>query len=105
MQDGSHLMFVNVSVWESYEQLHAFVYRSPHRAYLRHRLRWFQPVGQPSTVLWWVRAQERPTADEALRRLRHLRAHGASPRAFSMPRRFDADGHALSRTHLGAGPR
>jgi hypothetical protein len=32
--------------------LHAYVYRSPHGAYLRRRARWFEPVAQPSTVLW-----------------------------------------------------
>src|SRR3954453_9570670 len=69
--DGSPLV-LNLSVWESYEALHAFVYRSPHGGYVRHRARWFTPVVQPSTALWWVPSGSRPTADEALRRLRHL---------------------------------
>ena len=29
LEDGSSPMIVNLSVWESYEALHAFVYRSP----------------------------------------------------------------------------
>jgi Domain of unknown function (DUF3291) len=73
--DGSSPIIVNLSVWESSEALHAFVYRSPHGAYLRHRARWFEPARPPSTVLWWVEEDERPTVDEALRRLRYLRAH------------------------------
>ena len=28
----------------------------------------FEPVAQPSTVLWWVEVGERPTVDAALRR-------------------------------------
>ena len=31
LSDGSFPMIVNLSVWESYEALHAFVYRSPRR--------------------------------------------------------------------------
>jgi Domain of unknown function (DUF3291) len=34
------------------------VYRSRHGAYVRRRSRWFVPVEQPSTVLWWVGAGE-----------------------------------------------
>ena len=30
--EGSSHVLVNLSVWESYEALHAFVYRSPHGA-------------------------------------------------------------------------
>ena len=95
--EGSSPMIVNLSVWESYEALHAFVYRSPHGAYLRRRTRWFTPTPPPSTVLWWVGAGERPTVEEALRRLRHLRAHGPSPQAFSLRRRFEPDGRPAGR--------
>jgi Domain of unknown function (DUF3291) len=104
-QDGSGPVVVNLSVWESYEALHAFVYHSPHGAYLRRRARWFEPIRQPSTVLWWVEADERPTVDEALRRLRHLQAHGPSPQAFSLRRRFERDGRPTRRTRGRAGSR
>ena len=94
--DGVPIL-VNLSVWESYEALHAFVYRSPHGAYVRHRARWFEPVAQPSTVLWWVAAGEQPTVEQALRRLRYLRAHGPSPQAFTLLRRYEADGRPSRR--------
>jgi Domain of unknown function (DUF3291) len=99
--DGSFPVIVNLSVWESYEALHAFVYHSPHGAYLRRRARWFEPSPQPSTVLWWVEAGQRPTVEEALRRLRHLRAHGPSPRAFTLRRRFEPDGRPTRRGRGG----
>jgi hypothetical protein len=101
LRDGPAPIIVNLSVWESYEALHAYVYRSPHGAYLRRRARWFEPVAQPSTVLWWVEAGERPTVDEALRRLRHLRAHGPSPQAFTPRRRFGPDGRPVRRRGRG----
>jgi hypothetical protein len=67
-------------------------YRSAHGRYVRGRARWFEPVRQPSTVLWWIEASKRPTVDEALRRLRYLQAHGPSPGAFTPRRRFEPDG-------------
>jgi len=101
LRDGSFPVIVNLSVWESYEALHAFVYHSPHGAYLRRRARWFEPSPQPSTVLWWVEAGQRPTVEEALRRLRHLRAHGPSPQAFTLRRRFEPDGRPARRGRGG----
>jgi hypothetical protein len=101
LRDGSFPVIVNLSVWESYDALHAFVYHSPHGAYLRRRARWFEPSPQPSTVLWWVEAGQRPTVEEALRRLRHLRAHGPSPQAFTLRRRFEPDGQPTRRGRGG----
>jgi hypothetical protein len=39
-------------------------------------------LGQMHFVMWWVPAGHRPTLDEALARLDHLRAHGDSDHAF-----------------------
>jgi hypothetical protein len=96
-EDGK-LVFVNVSVWTSYDQLHAYVYRSAHGGFTRRRREWFDPTPQPSTALWWVPTGDRPTVEDALRRLRRLRERGPSPRAFSLLRRFTAEGAALTRT-------
>lgn len=89
---------VNVSVWRDHASLHDFTYRSAHAAYLTRRDRWFVPEEGHTLALWWVRAGERPDRDEALRRLRHLRAHGPTPRAFTMRRRFGPDGRRVVRT-------
>jgi hypothetical protein len=97
IRDGGYDLVVNLSVWDSYEALHAFVYRSPHGAYLRRRGQWFHPSPHPSTALWWVGAHTRPTVEEGLRRLRHLQAHGPSPQAFTPRRRFEPDGRPVRR--------
>ncbi len=89
--------FVNLSVWTDYESLHAFVYRSAHGRIVRSRSRWFVATRQPSTALWWVPPGSRPTVDDALVRLRYLREHGPSPRAFSLRRRFAPDGTPVRR--------
>lgn len=83
---------VNLSIWASYEDLHAFVYRSPHGGFVRRRKEWFEPVEQPSTALWWVGPGERPTVEHALKRLAVLRREGPSPRVFSLRRRFTQHG-------------
>jgi hypothetical protein len=60
----------------------------------------FLPAGQPSTVLWWVDEGERPEVEEALRRLRYLRAHGPSPQAFTLRRRFEPGGRPATGRRL-----
>jgi hypothetical protein len=90
-EDGSEEI-ANLSVWQSYRSMHTFVYRGPHGRLLLRRYTWFRPTRQPSTALWWVPAGTRPTLEQALVRLRHLRAHGPSPRAFSLTRQFGPEG-------------
>ena len=86
---------VNLSVWTDYLSLHAFVYRSAHGQLVRRRGQWFRHTTGPTTALWWVRDGHEPTPDEALARLGYLRAHGPGPRAFTLRRRFDAEGRRV----------
>src|SRR5690348_4562971 len=71
--DAQGWLTVNVSVWASYEALHQFVYRSRHGGLVRRRSEWFRPAPQPSTALWWVPDDERPTLEGARARLALLR--------------------------------
>jgi hypothetical protein len=95
-------VFVNLSLWTDYDALHRFVYRSDHARYLRQRSRWFAATPQPATALWWVAPGVHPTIDDALRRLRHLRDHGSTPRVFSLRRRFHPDGRPVTRGGSGS---
>lgn len=88
---------VNVSVWRDYRSLHEFAYRTAHGRLLLHRERWFLPTPQPSTALWWVPDGERPGIEAALARLRYLRTHGPSARAFSLLRQYGPDGRPIRR--------
>lgn len=96
-------LVMNVSVWASYEHLHAFTYRSAHGAFVRHRADWFEPIETPATALWWVPAGTEPSLAEAGARLAHLRRYGPTPQAFTVRRRFTAAGRAERRTIPGAG--
>jgi hypothetical protein len=84
------LMIINMSVWESIDQLAEFVYRSGHVAVMRRRREWFERM-RIYMVLWWVPEGHTPTIAEALERLEHLETHGPSPHAFTFKQRFAPD--------------
>ncbi|MGZ8635017.1 MAG: DUF3291 domain-containing protein [Solirubrobacteraceae bacterium] len=86
-------MIVNMSVWESIEDLAAFVYRSGHVDVMRRRREWFEPM-KPYMVLWWIPAGKLPTVEEAKERLAHLRDHGPTPFAFTFNARLQSTGAA-----------
>lgn len=99
---GDPLVVVNLSVWVDYRHLHEFTYRSHHAHFLRRRARWFAPLPPPTTALWWVPAGQRPTPEQALARLTHLRRHGPSPRVFTLRSRFTPDGAQVPRVRRPA---
>jgi hypothetical protein len=82
-------MIVNLTVWESIEDLFAFAYRSGHLEVLRRRREWFEQMDGPSLVLWWLPAGHLPTVVEARRRLDLLAARGPTADAFTFKVRFD----------------
>jgi hypothetical protein len=93
-------MIVNLSVWESIDDLAAFVYRSDHVSVMRRRREWFERI-QVFMVLWWVPAGHTPSVEEAIERLEHLRAHGPSPHAFTFKQRYLADDALVVDEELG----
>ena len=86
---------VTLSVWERFEDLQRYVYRSAHGLFMQKRNRWFVPLGGFTTALWWMPEGREPSLGEGLGRLGHLRRHGPTPHAFSLRRRFDPDGAAV----------
>ncbi|WP_424187826.1 DUF3291 domain-containing protein [Actinokineospora sp. G85] len=78
---GADVM-VNMSVWESCDSLRDYVYRSGHLDLLRRRAEWFELPKTAFQVMWWIPAGHLPTVEEAVERLRLLRACGPSPSAF-----------------------
>lgn len=72
----------NLSVWESIEDLRAFVYRTAHVDVLRRKDEWFTEMQTPHMALWWQPAGDYPSASQALTRLENLTRHGDSQKAF-----------------------
>lgn len=81
-------IILNLSVWESIEALQAFAYRSEHVSFFRRRHEWFETMDHPAMALWWTPKGERPSPQEARRRLEHLIAHGPTVEAFTFKDRF-----------------
>jgi Domain of unknown function (DUF3291) len=86
------LFIVNLSVWESIDDLHAFTYRSDHKTVFARRYDWFERADGPNVVLWWQPAGTVPDVDEALARLRRLAELGPTPEAFTFKARFEPPG-------------
>jgi hypothetical protein len=80
-------LIVNLSVWESTDALHTFTYGPEHKAFLRQRRTWFEPMTEAFLVLWWVSAGHRPSVAEGVERLDRLRADGPGPEAFTFRER------------------
>jgi hypothetical protein len=80
LEDPSVL--VNMSVWESLESLHAYVYKSAHVGVMRNRKRWFKKYDGPYYALWWIERGHVPTVAEGLERIRLLADRGPSSDAF-----------------------
>jgi hypothetical protein len=80
---GDDPQFVaNLTVWESVADLEHFVWNTVHRQFYMRRAAWFEVLGAQHFVMWWIAPGHRPTLEEGLARLDHLRAMGNSDHAF-----------------------
>lgn len=89
---GDDRVIVTMSIWTHFEALQQYVYRSGHALFMQRRNRWFVPIGGFTTAMWWIAEAERPSVEEGLGRLSHLREHGPTPHAFSLRHQFDPEG-------------
>jgi uncharacterized protein DUF3291 len=86
-------ILINMSVWESVEALAAYVYGDAHLGVLRRRREWFERMRDAYAALWWIPRGHIPTVIVAEDRVRHLRAHGPTPHAFTLKQHFPPPGH------------
>lgn len=82
------LFIVNLSVWESLDDLFNFTYRSEHKTVFARRFEWFERSVGPNVVIWWQPAGTIPTVEDALRRLELLASNGPTRAAFTFKQRF-----------------
>lgn len=73
---------VNLSVWETAEDLERYVWKTVHVRFYRRKANWFEAPDRPNFVMWPVPAGHRPTVIEAFERLDYLRTHGSTDFAF-----------------------
>ena len=84
-------MLVNMSVWESIEDLTEFTYKSPHLAIYKRRKEWFAKMDSPHMVCWYVEDGNIPSLEEARARIKHLQSHGETPYAFTFRKQFSME--------------
>ncbi len=90
ISDDDPQLVPNLSVWENAATLEQFVWNTVHRQFYERRHDWFEVKFTMDFAMWWVPAGHRPTLDEALERLEHLREHGDSDHAFGWKHLNDA---------------
>jgi hypothetical protein len=90
-----NMLLVNMSVWESVEDLKTFVYETFHLEILKRKKEWFDKFDGVYQVMWWVKAGRIPDVDEARARLSCLQEHGVSELAFNFQRSFPPAEQAL----------
>jgi len=95
-------ILINLSVWETVEDLRDFVYGGNHAEVLRQRGDWFEKLEAPVVALWWVPAGHVPSIDEAKKRLAHLQERGPTPFAFSFRELFPPDEEVVRTTDWSA---
>jgi GNAT superfamily N-acetyltransferase len=74
---------LNMSVWESPEQLKTYVYRGLHVEFFKRRHEWFHTTDR-AVAAWWVNAGQIPTIDDAKIRSSFLAQYGPTPYAFNV---------------------
>lgn len=87
---------MNLSVWDSVEALHNFVYRTAHVEIMGRKKEWFETMGEAHMVLWWVPAGHIPSIREAAHKLNVLQTHGPSSVAFTFKKSFPPPGENTS---------
>jgi hypothetical protein len=80
---------LNITVWQSLDDLLNFVRSADHLAIMRRRSEWFEAV-EVNLCLWWVADGHHPTFAECMERLEHLRVHGPTLQAFNFRSPFEA---------------
>ena len=109
VEDGSLTMYstgdpriiVTMTVWKSIAALHDFVYRSDHLDPLRERTQWFEKLDEPSLVLWWIPHDSRPRVEQGMARLKYLRRHGPTSKAFTFRNWFPPPRESISFEYTG----
>ena len=83
---------VNMSVWESVEHLHQYVYRSAHIEVMRRKKEWFERIAEAHMVLWWIEAGTTPSLEQAEAKLNALHRNGPSQDAFTFKKAWPPPG-------------
>jgi hypothetical protein len=91
--DDNERFAMTLSLWSDLDSVAVFAYSGAHREALKSRSEWFQSLGLPGYVAWWVPQNHEVDWKEGSERLDHLHAHGSSAFAFNFANPFDSSGN------------
>jgi hypothetical protein len=86
-------IIVNMSVWQSVDDLSFFTYKTLHRDVLVKRAKWFEKMTHHFMALWYVPKFTFPSIEDAKFRLDYLEKNGPSPMAFTFSKRFSPEAY------------
>jgi hypothetical protein len=86
-------IIVNMSVWNSIDELSHFTYKTLHRDVLAQRTKWFEKMSNHFQALWYVPRHSFPSIEDAKFRLTFLEKNGPTPMAFNFAKRFSSDAY------------
>jgi hypothetical protein len=98
-------ILLNMSVWETIDDLKVYVYRTVHAELIRQRQAWFEKFAGVYLALWWVPAGHIPSIGEAKERLASLEAHGPTAFAFTFQSTYPAPELLKGQDGVGRIPR
>jgi hypothetical protein len=91
---------MTLSLWDDLESVAAFAHHGAHGEALANRKDWFQSLGLPTYVAWWVHTDRHVDWKEGAERLDHLHAHGSTAFAFNFAKPFDVAGNPCPLDHV-----
>lgn len=81
-RDGDPFALLNMSVWETAEDLETYVFGTIHSRFYAKRDDWFEHPSTPHFAMWPVPVGHIPSIDEALEMLAELTRTGSTGRVF-----------------------
>lgn len=81
-------LIINMSVWESMQDLYNFTYQTAHVEILKRKKEWFHKMPRMHMAFWYVEDGHESSPAEAKERLYYLQEHGETPYAFSFKSKF-----------------
>lgn len=80
---GSGYLYT-LSIWRDVESLKNFLYRTPHKEFLKRGKEWFDVINKTKMVMWWIPEHTLPTLRDAHDRMTLLYEIGPSYQAFDL---------------------
>ncbi|KEI71075.1 DUF3291 domain-containing protein [Endozoicomonas elysicola] len=84
------LIIINMSVWQTYEDLKQYVYSGEHLSVLKQKKDWFDKLPGSHLALWWIPSDTIPTVEEGKQALESLDTQGPTEKSFTFARPYPA---------------